>query len=161
ELRQGALAGVMLEAIAAAAKVSGAQVRRAAMYSRDLGAVAQAALVGGAAALGKFQLGLFVPVAPMLAQPAPEFAPALPGLGGAGAVEWKMEGARIQVHKRAAEVRIYTRGLNDVTAALPEIVEFAHSLPAQALIIDGQAIAIDAAGRPHPFQITMRRVGRR
>jgi DNA ligase-1 len=72
-----------------------------------------------------------------------------------------MDGARIQVHKRATEVRIYTRGLNDVTAALPEIVEFARSLPAQALIIDGEAIAIDAAGRPHPFQITMRRVGRR
>ena len=161
ELRQGALTGVMLEAIAAAAKVSGPQVRRAAMYSRDLGAVAQAALLGGAASLGKFQLELFVPVAPMLAQTAPDVATALRELGGEAAFEWKMDGARIQVHKRAAEVRIYTRGLNDVTAALPEIVELAHTLPAQALIIDGEAIAIDAAGRPHPFQITMRRVGRR
>jgi len=161
ELRQGALAGVMLEAIAAAAQVSGAQVRRAAMYSRDLGAVAQAALLGGAAALGKFQLELFVPVAPMLAQTAPDVATALRELGGEAAFEWKMDGARVQVHKRAAEVRVYTRGLNDVTAALPEVVELARTLPAQSLIIDGEAIAIDTAGRPHPFQITMRRVGRR
>src|SRR5262252_4455716 len=161
ELRQGALTGVMLEAIAAAAKVSGAQVRRAAMYCRDLGAVAQAALLGGAAALGKFQLELFEPVAPMLAQTAPDVATALGELGGEAAFEWKMDGARIQVHKRGDEVRIYTRGLNDVTAALPEIVELARTLPAKALIIDGEAIAIDAAGRPHPFQITMRRVGRR
>ena len=161
ELRQGALEGVMLEAIAAASHVSGPQVRRAAMYARDLGAVAQAALRGGAAALGKFQLELFMPVAPMLAQTAPDVGTALRELGGEAAFEWKMDGARIQVHKHAAEVRIYTRGLNDVTAALPEIVELARSLPAQALIIDGEVIAVDATGRPHPFQITMRRVGRR
>jgi DNA ligase-1 len=161
ELRQGALEGVMLEAIAAASRLSAPQVRRAAMYSHDLGAVAQAALLGGAAALEKFQLELFVPVAPMLAQTAPDVGTALRELGGEAAFEWKMDGARIQVHKRAAEVRIYTRGLNDVTAALPEIVELARTLPAQALILDGEAIAIDAAGRPHPFQITMRRVGRR
>jgi len=161
ELRQGALEGVMLEAIAAAARVSGPQVRRAAMYARDLDAVARAALLGGATALGKFQLELFMPVAPMLAQTAPDVAAALRELGGEAAFEWKMDGARIQVHKRGAEVRIYTRGLNDVTAALPEIVEFARTLPAQALIIDGEAIAVDAAGRPHPFQITMRRLGRR
>jgi DNA ligase 1 len=161
ELRQGALEGVMVEAIAAASQVSRPQVRRAAMYARDLGAVAQAALLGGAAALGKFQLELFAPVAPMLAQTAPDVAAALRELGGEAAFEWKMDGARIQLHKRAAEVRIYTRGLNDVTAALPEIVELARMLPAQSLIIDGEAIAVDAAGRPHPFQITMRRVGRR
>jgi DNA ligase 1 len=161
ELRQGALQGVMLEAIAAAARVSLPQVRRAAMYARDLGAVAHAALLGGAAALSQFQLELFMPVAPMLAQTAPDVATALRELGGEAAFEWKMDGARIQVHKHASEVRIYTRGLNDVTAALPEIVEFARTLPAQALIIDGEAIAVDATGRPHPFQITMRRVGRR
>ena len=161
ELRQGALEGVMLEAIATASRVSGPQVRRAAMYARDLGAVAQAALRGGAEALGKFQLELFLPVAPMLARTAADVATALRELGGVAAFEWKMDGARIQVHKRDDEVRIYTRGLNDVTAALPEIVERARSLPAQALIIDGEAIAVDAAGRPHPFQITMRRVGRR
>ncbi len=161
ELRQGALEGVMLEAIAAAARLSVPQVRRAAMYSRDLGAVAQAAMLGGAAALARFQLELFVPVAPMLAQTAPDVGTALRELGGKAAFEWKMDGVRIQVHKSADEVRIFTRGLNDVTAALPEIVELARALPAGVLILDGEAIALDAAARPHPFQITMRRVGRR
>ena len=161
ELRQGALEGVMLEAIAAAARLTVPQVRRAAMYSKDLGKVAQAAMLGGAAALDRFQLELFVPVAPMLAQTASDVGTALRELGGEAAFEWKMDGARIQVHKRAAEVRIYTRGLNDVSAALPEIVELARTLPPHALIIDGEVIALDAAGKPHPFQITMRRVGRR
>ena len=99
ELRQGALAGVMLEAIATASRVSGPQVRRAAMYARDLGAVAQAALLGGAEALAKFQLELFMPVAPMLAQTAADVGTALRELGGEAAFEWKMDGARIQVHK--------------------------------------------------------------
>jgi len=161
ELRQGALEGVMLEAIAAAARLGVAQVRRAAMYARDLGTVAQAALLGGAAALERFKLELFVPVAPMLAQTSPDVGTALRQLGGEAAFEWKMDGARIQVHKGAHEVRIFTRGQNEVSAALPEIVELARTLPAQALILDGEAIALDAAGRPHPFQITMRRVGRR
>jgi DNA ligase-1 len=161
ELRQGALAGVMLEAIATAARLSVAQVRRAAMYSRDLGAVAQAALLDGAPGLARFQLELFVPVAPMLAQSAADVATALRELGGEAAFEWKMDGARIQVHKSAAEVRIYTRGLHEVTAALPEIAELARTLTAQVLILDGEVIALDSAGRPHPFQITMRRVGRR
>jgi len=161
ELRQGALAGVMLEAIAMAARLSVAQVRRAAMYCSDLGAVAEAALLGGAAALGRFQLELFVPVAPMLAQTAADVATALRELGGEAAFEWKMDGARIQVHKSAEEVRIYTRGLREVTAALPEIAELARTLAPQVLILDGEVIALDSAGRPHPFQITMRRVGRR
>ena len=161
ELRQGALEGAMLEAIASAARVSVTQVRRAAMYARDLGTVAQAAMLGGAAELGRFQLELFVPVAPMLAQTAADVATALHELGGEAAFEWKMDGARIQVHKRAEEVRIYTRGLNEVTAALPEVVELARTLGAQELILDGEVIALDSAGRPHAFQITMRRVGRR
>jgi len=152
---------VMQEAIAAASRLSIVQVRRAAMYSRDLGAVAEAALRGGAAALGRFQLELFVPVAPMLAQTAADVSSALRDLGGEAAFEWKMDGARIQVHKRAAEVRIYTRGLKDVTAALPEIAELARTLPAGTLILDGEVIALDSSGRPHAFQITMRRVGRR
>ncbi|MBV9727393.1 MAG: ATP-dependent DNA ligase [Gammaproteobacteria bacterium] len=161
ELRQGALEAAMLEAIASAARLSVAEVRRAAMYARDLGAVAHAALLGGAAALARFQLELFVPVAPMLAQTAPDVATALQELGGEAAFEWKMDGARVQVHKRAAEVRIYTRGLNEVTAALPEVVELARTLGPQVLILDGEVIALDGAGRPHAFQITMRRVGRR
>ena len=120
-----------------------------------------AAMLGGAAALGRFQLELFVPVAPMLAQTAPDVSAALHDLGGEAAFEWKMDGARIQLHKAGDEVRIYTRGLRDVTAALPEIVELARMLSSGVLILDGEVIALDAAGRPHPFQITMRRVGRR
>ena len=161
ELRQGALEGVMLEAIAASAQLAVAQVRRATMYAPDLGTVALAALRGGVAALEGFQLEMFAPVAPMLAQTAVDVGAALRELGGTAAFEWKMDGARIQVHKRAQEVRIFTRGLNEVSAALPEIVELARALPAHALIIDGEVIALDAADRPHPFQITMRRVGRR
>ena len=161
ELRQGALEGVMLEAIAAAAQLPVALVRRAAMYGGNLGMVARAALTGGEEALARFQLELFVPVAPMLAQTAADVAAALKDLPGEVAFEWKMDGARIQLHKRGDEVRIYTRALNEVTAAVPEIVEMARTLPAHTLILDGEAIAFDASGRPHPFQITMRRFGRR
>ena len=161
ELRQGALAGIMIEAIAQAAQLPVAQVRRAAMYAKSLGAVARAALNEGAAALEKFQLELFSPVAPMLAQTAADVAAALAELHGEVAFEWKLDGARIQAHKREAEVRLYTRGLNEVTHAVPEIVDLVRALPAQVLILDGEAIAFDASGRPHPFQITMRRFGRR
>jgi DNA ligase 1 len=162
ELRQGALAGVMIEAIAAAAQVPTEQVRRAAMYSKSLGAVARSALVDGTEALGQFQLELFAPAAPMLAQTASDVAEALSSLGGGEASwEWKMDGARIQVHKAADEVRVYTRSLNEVTAAVPEIVDEARALAAKTLVLDGEAIAFDAANRPHPFQITMRRFGRK
>ena len=161
ELRQGALVGVMLDAIAAAAEVPAASVRRAAMYSKDLGAVAKAALLQGAAALGAFQLELFAPVYPMLAQTATDVSEALRELPGEVAFEWKMDGARIQVHKGADQVRIYTRALNEVTAALPEIAAEVRALAVETLILDGEAIAFDTAGRPHPFQITMRRFGRR
>jgi DNA ligase 1 len=162
ELRQGALQGVMLEALAAAAKIPVSQIRRAAMYAASLGAVARAALLEGPDALGKFQLELFSPVAPMLAQTAADVGAALRELGGgAVAFEWKMDGARIQLHKRGDEIRVYTRALNEVTSAVPEIVELARTFPASALILDGEAIAFDPSGRPHPFQITMRRFGRK
>ncbi|HLJ19552.1 MAG TPA: ATP-dependent DNA ligase, partial [Stellaceae bacterium] len=161
ELRQGALGGAMLDAIAAAAQVPVAAVRRAAMYSKDLGAVATTALLKGVDALGDFQLELFSPFSPMLAQTADDVEEALQELAGEVAFEWKMDGARIQVHKGGEQVRIYTRALNEVTAALPEIVAAVRALPAEVLILDGEAIAFDAAGRPHPFQITMRRFGRR
>jgi DNA ligase-1 len=161
ELRQGALAGIMLDAIAVAAQLPPDTVRRAAMYASDLGAVARVALLEGGAALGQFQLALFSPVAPMLAQTAADATAALRELGGACAFEWKMDGARIQVHKDGGEVRIYTRALNEVTQAVPEIVEAARQLPAAQLILDGEAIAFDTAGRPRPFQVTMRRFGRK
>jgi DNA ligase-1 len=161
ELRQGALAGVMIEAIAAAAEVPTEQVRRAAMYSKSLGAVARRALLEGAEALRIFQLELFAPAAPMLAQTASDTTEALRALGGEAAWEWKMDGARIQVHKAGDEVRVYTRSLNEVTGAVPEIVEEARGFAATTLVLDGEAIAFDAAERPHPFQITMRRFGRK
>jgi DNA ligase-1 len=161
ELRQGALAGVMLDAIAEASGLPAADVRRAAMFAGNLGRVAAAALTGGAAALGAFQLEMFAPVAPMLAQSADGVGSALRELGGEAAFEWKMDGARIQVHKSGGEVRIYTRGLNEVGAAVPEIVESVQALPVESVILDGEAIAFDREGRPRPFQVTMRRFGRR
>ena len=161
ELRQGALAGVMLDAISAAAGAPPAQVRRAAMYSKSLGAIARVALLEGAAALEIFRLELCSPVAPMLAQTAVDVGEALTELEGEVAFEWKMDGARVQVHKAAEEVRVYTRGLNEVTDAVPEIVEQARSFSAHTLVLDGEAIVFDAAGRPRPFQITMRRFGRK
>jgi DNA ligase-1 len=161
ELRQGALAGVMVDAIAAAAELPVATVRRAAMYSKSLGAVAEAALRAGAEALEKFQLELFSPVSPMLAQTAVDVAEALQEIHGAAAFEWKMDGARIQVHKRGAEVRIYTRSLNEITAAIPEIAELVRTFAQDTLVLDGEAIAFDASRRPHPFQVTMRRFGRK
>jgi DNA ligase 1 len=161
ELRQGALAGVMVDAIAAAATISVGKVRRAAMYAKSLGAVAHAALTEGEGALGSFQLELLSPVAPMLAQTAADVSEALEQLGEDAVFEWKMDGARIQVHKAGDSIHIYTRSLNDVTAAVPEIVETVQALPARELILDGEAIAFTAAGRPQPFQITMRRFGRK
>jgi DNA ligase-1 len=161
ELRQGALGGVMLDAIAAAAELPAGAVRRAAMYAKGLGAVARAALNEGVDALDTFQLELFSPISPMLAQTAADVGEALLELEGEAAFEWKMDGARIQVHKAADEVRIYTRGLNEVGAAIPEIVDEVRRLPVHTAVLDGEAIAFDASGRPHPFQITMRRFGRK
>ncbi len=162
ELRQGALAGVMIDAIAAVSGIAVGYVRRAAMYAGPLGAVALAAMTEGTAGLGRFQLELFSPVAPMLAQTAADVNEALEGLGGGEiALEWKLDGARVQAHKEHERVRLYTRTLNEVTDALPEIVAAIRALPARALVLDGEAIAYDTSGRPHPFQITMRRFGRR
>jgi DNA ligase-1 len=161
ELRQGALAGIMQDAIAAAAGLPAAQVRRASMYSKSLGAVARAAMSGGAGSLERFQLELFSPVSPMLAQTAADVGEALREIGGEAAFEWKMDGARIQAHKSGDEVRIYTRGLNEVSRAVPEIVEQVRTFAHGTLVLDGEAIAFDAAGRPHPFQVTMRRFGRK
>ncbi len=161
ELRQGALAGVMVDAIASAAEIPVDLVRRAAMYSKSLGAVARIALLAGAAGLAGFHLELFSPVSPMLAQTAAGVEEALSALQGEVAFEWKMDGARIQVHKVDSEVRIYTRNLNEVTEAIPEIVERVCALHTRTLVLDGEAIAFDAAGRPHPFQVTMRRFGRK
>ncbi len=160
ELRQGALEGVMLEAIAAAAGVPAGAVRRAAMFAGDLGAAARVALTEGAAGLARFALELARPLQPMLAQPAEDIDDALARLGTA-ALECKLDGARVQVHKAGDDVRVFTRNLNDVTAAVPEIVAAVRAVPARELILDGEAIALAAGGAPQPFQVTMRRFGRK
>ena len=129
ELRQGALEGVMVEAIARAAGLPVAEIRRAVMVSGQLAPVAEAALGGGEAALGRFAVEVFRPLRPMLAQTAEDAEEALRQFSPAG-FEYKLDGARVQVHKSGSEVRIFTRELNDVTAAAPEIVEAVAALPA-------------------------------
>ena len=160
ELRQGALKGVMADAIARAAGVPVETVRRAAMSAGGLGEVARAALREGQAGLARFTVRLMQPVLPMLSQTADSVEEALERLGTA-AFEWKLDGARVQVHKSGSDVRVYTRNLNDVTARVPEIVDAVRALPALSLILDGEAIALRPDGSPHSFQNTMRRFGRR
>jgi DNA ligase-1 len=160
ELRQGALAGLMVEAIAAAAELPVAEVRRAAMSAGGLTDVARAALTEGLAGLARFSIRIMQPVLPMLSQSADDTDEALAALGTA-AFEWKLDGARVQVHKAGGEVRCYTRNLNEVSARVPEIVEAVRALSAASLILDGEAIALRADGSPHSFQVTMRRFGRK
>ncbi|HEY1368097.1 MAG TPA: ATP-dependent DNA ligase [Gaiellaceae bacterium] len=160
ELRQGALDGVMADAVARAAEVPSAAVRRARMLAGDLGSVAAAALAAGEAGLEQFGLELLRPLEPMLAQTADDLAQALARTGPA-AVEWKLDGARIQAHRLGDEVRLYTRNLADITGRVPELVEAIRALPVEAIVLDGEAIAIAADGRPHPFQVTMSRFGSR
>lgn len=160
ELRQGALAGVMADAVAAAAQIPPAAVRRAAMLGGDLPAVAAAGLTGGTAALDAFTLQVGRPVGPMLAQTAGSVTEALEKLGGTAVFEAKLDGARVQVHRAGDQVTVYTRSLDDVTTRLPEVVEATLALPVTALIADGEAIALRADGRPHPFQVTGSRFGR-
>jgi DNA ligase 1 len=159
ELRQGALDGVLQEAVARAAGLPAAAVRQAVMYSGNLGEVARAALEEGAAGLARFTLRLLSPVSPMLASTADDVPAALDRLHEA-AFEYKVDGARVQLHKAGDEVRVFTRHLQDVTARVPEIVEWARLLPARELVVEGETIALRADGRPQPFQVTMSRLGR-
>jgi len=129
------------------------------MLAADLGRVARAAMTDGAVGLAGFRVELFHPIQPMLAQAADGVDDALQQLGEA-AFEHKLDGARIQVHKQGDDVRVYSRQLNDVTRAVPEVVEAARRLPLTDAILDGEAIALRADGKPLPFQLTMRRFGR-
>ena len=160
EMRHGALEGVVTEAVAKAAAVPAAAVRRAAMFSGDLGTTAAAALREGAKGLEAFGLEILRPVLPMLASTADTPAAAL-GITGRASVEWKLDGIRIQVHRSGDEVRAFTRNLNDVTERMPEVVDVVRSLPEGRLVLDGEAIVLGADERPHLFQETMSRVGRR
>ena len=161
ELRQGALDAVVVDAIATAAELPIANVRGAYMMAGDVGVIAEAALGEGAAGLARFGLTLFRPILPMLAQTAEDAAEALSDLGGEAALELKLDGFRVQIHKDGDLVRMYSRNLNDVTAVVPEIVDVVRALPARRLILDGEAIAFHPNGRPRPFQDTMRRFGRK
>ena len=159
ELRQGALEGVMGDAVAAAADVPAAEIRRAATFAGGIAPVASAVLSEGAKALEAFAVRVMRPVLPMLAQSADDAEAALTQLGTA-LFEWKLDGARIQVHKAGDRVGVFTRNLNEVTSRVPEVVSAVRKLPSD-LILDGEVIALRADGRPHPFQVTMRRFGRK
>ena len=159
ELRQGALEGVVLEAVARSAGIAAAKVRRAVLMGGDLPAAARAALIGGQAALDAISVRVMQPVRPMLADSADDVDAALVDIDGAS-VEYKLDGARVQIHKAGSEVRVFSRTLNDVTASVPEIVTVAQALPAGELILDGEVIALDESGAPRQFQTTMRRFGR-
>ncbi|OMC09590.1 ATP-dependent DNA ligase [Mycobacterium sp. SP-6446] len=160
ELRQGALAGIMADAVARAAGIPAAAVQRAAMLGGDLPAVAAAGLTGGAAALEEFTLRVGLPGGPMLAQTATSVADALERHGGATIFEAKLDGARVQIHRAGDQVTVYTRSLDDVTARLPEVVEATLALPVSEFIADGEAIALRPDNRPHRFQVTASRFGR-
>ena len=156
ELRQGALAGVMGDAVASAADVPAAAVRRALMLSGDLPGTAELAVAEGEDGLARVGLQLFRPVLPMLASTAETVDEAVRGFERAS-VEWKLDGIRIQVHRRDDEVRIYTRNLNEVTAALPGIAEAARALPVRSAVVDGEAIWMGADG-PAAFQDTVSQI---
>jgi DNA ligase-1 len=161
ELRQGAQAGLLADAIARAAAVEPAAVRRALLLVGDLRAVAEAALTGGAAALSAFALRVGRPLAPMLAQSAPSVTDALTATGTPAVVDAKLDGIRIQVHRSGDEVAVYTRSLDDITPRLPAVVAAVRALPAGELVLDGEAMALDATGRPRPFQETSSRAATR
>jgi len=158
ELRQGALAGLMADAIAQAAAVPAPAVRRAAMLSGNLADTARRALTTGEAGLAEISLQVLRPIQPMLAASSPSVAEALAATGRAS-VEWKLDGARIQVHRIAEDVRVFTRNLNDVTARVPEVVKVVRELPAQSFVLDGEAIGLTDDALPRRFQDTMSRFG--
>jgi ATP-dependent DNA ligase I len=160
EIRQGALEGLMTEAVARAGGTGTEEVRRAAMLSGDLAATAVAALRGGSEALAGFALDPLRPIQPMLAQTADDIDAAIARIHP-GSVEWKLDGARIQVHRVGDDVRVFTRNLADVTARVPEIVETVAAFDVRSVVLDGEAIALRPDGRPFPFQVSMSRFGTR
>ncbi|MFO0747462.1 MAG: ATP-dependent DNA ligase [Myxococcota bacterium] len=163
EMRQGALDGVVLAALAKAHGAPEPALRKAVMLAGDMAHVAGVLAAEGPAGLARFRLELFRPVLPMLADTAESLAEVEPMLGEV-VLEAKLDGARIQVHKDGDQVRVYSRALNEVTAAVPEVVDAARALPARRLVLDGEVIAMAGragAERPQPFQTTMRRFGRK
>jgi DNA ligase-1 len=161
EMRIGVVEGVLLDAIADASGISRDLVRRAHMLHGDIGDVASLAMSRGATALEKISLRLFVPVKPMLAEMADDAQQVLAEHEGGTAFEYKFDGARIQIHKKDEQVRIFSRRLTDVTDSIPEIVDFAKThVKSSEFLIEGEVVATGAAGRPIPFQDLMRRFRR-
>ena len=161
ELRQGAQAGLLAEAIAVAARVPAATVRRALLLSGDLKLVAATALNGGAAALARMQLRVGTPLSPMLASSAPDVAAALDATGTPAIVDVKLDGIRIQAHRSGDDVAVFTRSLDDITARLPDVVAAVRALPVREAVLDGEAMLLDETGRPRPFQETSSRAATR
>jgi len=159
ELRQGALEAVLVEALARATGVAAGRIRRAVMMAGDPGPVAHALLTAGDAGLEPFRIRPFTAIQPMLAETAAGPEAAVGELGEA-ALEYKLDGARVQVHKAGDEVRVFSRHLRELKPAPPEVIEAARAMPARELILDGEALALRPDGTPHPFQITMRRFGK-
>ena len=163
ELRQGALDGVMVDAVIKASDLPAAEIRRAIMVAGTAGPVATAAVgaAGDPLVLDQFRLEVGRPIRPMLASPAPDIGEALAKIGGPAALEWKLDGIRIQVHRDAGTVRVFTRTLDEVTERLPEVVEAVSALPGTSIVLDGEVLALDADQRARPFQVTASRVGSR
>ena len=159
ELRTGALEGVLLDAVARASGQPSSTVRRAAMLSGDLGETARIALTGAEGELAAIGLMVGRPVLPMLASTAGSVAEAIETVAGDASVEFKLDGARIQVHRSGDDVQVYTRNLADITHRVPEIVDAVRSLPVRDVILDGETLSLDADGGPRPFQDTMSRFG--
>lgn len=158
-LRQGALAGVMTDAVAKAAEIPIEVVRRASMLSGDLGRTAAMALHDGITALAAVRLAVLHPIEPMLAASATDVTDALDKTGFAS-VEWKLDGARVQVHRDGDEVRIFTRNLNDITHRLRGVVGIALAIPARSVVLDGEVLGFDEDTKPRAFQDTMSAFGR-
>jgi DNA ligase 1 len=159
DLRQGALEGVMADALARATAIPAPVVRRATMLAGDLPRVAALALAEGEAGLSAVGLEVLRPVLPMLASTAEDVASAIEAMGRSS-VEWKLDGARVQAHRRGDEVRLFTRNLNDVTDRLPGVAEAVRSLEATDVVLDGEVLGLGDAG-PEAFQETMSSFGRR
>ncbi|MEU8814613.1 ATP-dependent DNA ligase [Actinoplanes sp. NPDC048796] len=161
ELRQGAQAGLLADAIAKASEAPLTAVRRALLLSGDLKQVAVAALTGGAPALAEIHLRVGTPLTPMLAQAAPDVGAALLATGTPATVDVKLDGIRIQVHRSGDDVAVFTRSLDDITARMPEVVDTVRKLPFREAVLDGEAMALDETGRPRPFQETSSRAATR
>lgn len=154
ELRQGALRGVVTDAVARASGVPATVVRRAVMLGGRLDVVAAVALAGGREGLAAIGLVVGRPVQPMLASTASSVADAVDDIGLA-AVEWKLDGIRVQVHRHGDEIRVWSRNLNEITDRMPEVVSAVAALDADRLVLDGEALALDSGGRPLMFQDTV------